>query len=726
MQIEKTDQKSILSRRRFIKNTGGITLLIGGAGIFPQFLSCSDPKEIKAVIKENAVNAWVQLRADGSITIYSPATEMGQGSMTALPLIFAEEMDADWSKVNVEFAAQDEDLYGRELPFKGQTMLTFGSTGVMSYYPVLRQAGAQARYVLLNSVAKHWGVDIKELSTGPSKIIHKTSNKEMTYGEVVPILEMPSSIPIIPDDQLKKPKNFRLIGKQVLRYDIPHKVNGTAQFAIDVKLPGMLYAMMNRGRLHGAKPRLKNREEVLAMEGVVGVYNLGHGIGFITKDMGLAFRTKYKLDIEWSESKASGFNSADTFDAYEEVLASGKAGKVVHDDGDIAATKSNAAHEYSFDYKNDYIYHAQQEPLNSVARVAKDGASAEVWIGTQNGVGTKEDVAKALGIAPSKVTIHQQYLGGGFGRRTLSDYGVEAALMAKEVAPRPVKLLWAREDDLHYGMYRPASLQRLKAYTDNNGNLVGFLHSVVGDGERLIADGSDINGYNIPNHKVEMHIVSQGIRVKHWRSVGHGTNKFAIECMMDELAAKQNTDPIEFRKKILEPRALATLEKVAAMANWGKSLPKDRARGVAFLERSRTFSSGICEISLDSETGKIKVHHFWSAHDAGIVIQPDSVKAQIEGGVVMGLSSVFNERITIVNGEVQQNNFNDYPIIRMHELPETIETELLPTATPPTGLGESSTPLVACAVANAFFALTGKRLRHLPFTPERVLEALSS
>ena len=726
MQPTIKDKKSIKSRRKFLKSTGGIALLIGGAGIIPQFLSCKDPKKVEAAIKDNAVNAWVQLEEDGRVTIYSPATEMGQGSMTALPLILAEEMDIDWDKVTVEFAPQDEALYGRKLKFKGQSMMTFGSTGVMTYYPILRQAGAQARYVLLNSAAKHWGVDIKELTTEPSKIIHKASNKEMTYGEVVSVLDVPKNIPIIPGNELKNPKDFRLIGAQIKRNDIPHKVNGTAQFAMDVKLPNMLYGMMERGKLHGAKPTLKNEEEIKAMPGVVGVYNLGHGIGFVTENMGLAFRTKYSLKIDWSESKATGFNSADAFTMYEKVLADGEAGKVVHNNGDIASAKSKAANEYVFDYKNDYIYHAQQEPLNAVAQVAEDGSSAEVWIGTQDGGGTRDAIAKALGIDASKVTIHQQYLGGGFGRRTLPDYGVEAARIAKEVAPRPVKLLWSREDDLHYGMYRPLSLQRMKAYTDKAGNLTGFSHSVVGDGERLIADGSDINGYTIPNHKVEMHIVPHGVRVKHWRSVGHGTNKFAIECMMDELAAKQKTDPIEFRKKILEPKPLATLEKVADMANWGKSIPKGRARGVAFLERSRTFSSGICEISLDRKTGKIKVNHFWSAHDAGVIIQPDSVVAQIEGGIVMGLSSVFNEQITIVNGEAQQNNFNDYPIIRMHELPETIETELIRTPTPPAGLGESSTPLVACAVANAFFALTGKRLRHLPFTPKRVLEALSS
>ncbi len=707
--------------------------MITGTGLMPLSSVTSNANAATAT-SQNAITAWVELLKDGSLTIYSPATEMGQGSMSALPIIFAEEMDADWDKVTVKFAPQQPEVYGRPL-FRGVSQMTFGSTGVMSYFPLLRQAGAQARYILLASVAKHLSVDSSELTTSPNKVIHASTGREFDYGDIVSFLDVPNVIPTIPDDQLKNPEDFRLIGKNLPRVDIPQKVNGTAQFAIDVRLPNMLYGMVERGRVHGAKPTLKNESAITSMDGVVGVYRLEHGVAVLAETMGSVFPAKHKLDIEWSDSKPTGFNSADAFALYEKILDGNdvpenidgvESSKVLIDDGDLETTKANAAKTYRIDYKNDYVYHAQQEPLNSVVQVSADLSSAEVWIGTQNGTGAQEDIAKALGIAASKVTIHQQYLGGGFGRRTLSDYGVEAALLAKEVAPRPVKLTWSREDDLHYGMYRPATLQRMEAYTDEAGNLTGFSHIVVGDGERLIADGTDIHGYNVPNHKAEMHIVPHGIRVKHWRAVGHGTNKFAIECMIDEIAADQNIDPVEYRKRLLEPRALATLEKVASMANWGETLPEGRAQGVAFLERSNTLSSGICEISFDKDSGKIKVHHFWSAHDAGIVIQPDSVLAQIEGGVVMGLSSALDEQITIVNGEVQQSNFNDYPIIRMHELPESIETEILKSSAPPAGLGESSTPLVACAIANAFFTLTGKHLRHLPFTPDRVKQALST
>ena len=289
-------------------------------------------------------------------------------------------------------------------------------------------------------------------------------------------------------------------------------------------------------------------------------------------------------------------------------------------------------------------------------------------------------------------------------------------------------MMWTREDDLQYGMYRPLSLQRLQACTDKTGKVTGFSHTIIGDGDRLLASGIKNEFYTIPNQLAEMQIVPEGIRLKHWRAVGHGPNKFAIECMLDEIALDQKKDPVEFRRQLMKdsPRALATLEKAANMAKWGTPLPDGRAKGVAFLERSGTLSTGICEISLDRTTGKMKVHHFWTANDCGVVVQPDNADAQIEGGIIMGLSSVFKEQLTIKNGAAEQSNFHDYQLLRMEDVPDSIENYFIPSIEAPQGVGESGTPLVAGAVANAFAALTGKRLRHLPFTPERVLEALNS
>ena len=305
---------------------------------------------------------------------------------------------------------------------------------------------------------------------------------------------------------------------------------------------------------------------------------------------------------------------------------------------------------------------------------------------------------------------------------------METALLAKAVPGRPVKMMWTREDDLQYGMYRPLSLQRMELCTDATGNLTGLKHTIVGDGDRLLASGIKNEFYNIPNQLGELAIVNEGIRIKHWRGVGHGPNKFAIECMIDEVAIDQGKDPIAFRRNLMKdfPRALATLEKAAEMAKWGSPLAENRAKGVAFLERSGTLSTGICEISLDRTTGKIKVHHFWTANDCGVVVQPDNASAQMEGGIIMGLSSVFKEQLTIKDGQAEQSNFHDYQLLRMEDVPDSIENVFIESNEAPQGVGESGTPLVACAVANAFAALTGKRLRHLPFTPERVLAVLNS
>ncbi len=722
-----TNQNNI-SRRSFLKTSGsgGVALLIGSSGLL-QLVSCKQTEEDVAKLTQNQLTAWVYLREDGQTTIYSPAAEMGQGSMTALPLIFAEEMDVDWGKVKIEFSPQNPEIYGSNWGSR-KRMLAVGSRTTSGYYPIMRQAGAQARAILLQSAAEKWEIPVEELSTEPSTILHQASGRKISYGEIVPMLKIPESIPEIPEDQLKDPKDFRLIGKDIARYDIPAKADGSAQFGIDVQLPDMLYAVVQHAKVHGAKPTLKNEASVKAMEGVENIVVLEQGVGVIAHSLAEALAGRDALEIEWSQAAASGFNSQEAYAQYAKVVAQSKTGKVLSEQGDMKQALRTAAKTYTADYKNDYVYHAQMEPLNAVVAVAEDGKSAEIWVGSQGGPSDQAAAASALELEPEQVKVNLRFLGGGLGRRSLNDSSVEAALMAKTVAPRPLKLIWTREDDLQYGMYRPLSLQRLKATADAEGNISGLAHYVVGDGERLLTSGIKNEFYDIPNHHQEVRVVPAGVRVKHWRAVGHGPNKFAIESMIDEVAADQGVDPVEFRRKLMKksPKALATLEKAAEMANWGEPLPAGRARGVAFLERSGTLSTGICEISVDESQGKIKVHHFWSANDCGVVVQPDNAVAQIEGGIIMGMSSVLKERLTIVDGEVQQSNFDDYPLLRMEDIPGSIETAFIPSAEAPKGVGESGTPLVACAIANAFAALTGKRLRHLPFSPERVKAVLNS
>ena len=716
------------SRRDFLRTSSEVALFIGVSGILPQLVSCRDTTAMRDQLQQYPVTAWVKLSEDGRVTICNPAAEMGQGSMTSLPVVFAEEMDADWDRVSVEFSPQEAEIYGSEGWTPGsKLMMTVGSRTTNSYWPVMRNAGAQARYVLRHSAAGHWEVPLDEVTTSVGKVVHEASGREMDYGELVPFLQMPENLPDFTEEGLKQPGEFRLIGKVLPRTDIPSKVDGSAQFAMDIRLPGMLYGVLERGRLHGSAPELTNETEILGMPGVLRVVSLDHAIGVIAGTLEEALAAKKQLRITWGPSPAAGHDSSQVYSRYQDIAGGPDKGRVIREAGDIAGAMQTATRTYSADFKNDYVYHAQMEPLNAIVQVAEDYQSAEVWVGSQQGSDTKLGVPGILGIPHEKVKVHLQYLGGGFGRRSMSDFVEECAVLAREVAPLPLKLVWTREDDITYGAFRPLSLQRLQACTDADGNLTGLSHLVVGDGGNLVASGTANDHYDIPNQQVEWRAASNGVRLKHWRAVGHGANKFAIECMLDEIALDLGLDPVAFRRKLMgkSPRALATLNKAAEMSGWGSPAGEGRAKGVAFVEHG-SLGTGVCEISVDRDTGQIRVHHFWIALDPGIAVQPDNIRAQMEGGIIMGMSSVLKERITIADGRVQQSNFDDYQLLRIKEAPETIETAILPSSARPEGVGETATPMVACAIANAFLKLTGKRLRHLPFTPERVLEALNS
>lgn len=724
--MEKTS--NTYSRREFLKVSGEVALFIGVSGIVPQLVSCRDREAMRAQLEGQQVTAWVKLAEDGRVTICNPAAEMGQGSMTSLPVVFAEEMDADWSLVTVEFSPQEAEIYGSEGWTPGsKLMMTVGSRTTHSYWPVMRNAGAQARYVLRHSAALHWEVPVEEVTTSPGQVMHGPTGRVLGYGELVPLLAMPEALPDFNEDQLKKPEEFRLIGKVLPRTDIPAKVDGSARFAMDIRLPGMVYGVLERGNLHGSAPVLTNEQAVLGMPGILKIVRFDHAIGIIAGTLEEALAAKAQLEIDWGPSPAQGHDSGEIYERYARMAGEAARGRVIRETGDFGRALQSAGATYTADFRNDYVYHAQMEPLNAIVQVAEDLQSAEVWVGSQQGPDTKLGVPGILGIPHEKVRVHLQYLGGGFGRRSMNDFVEECATLAREVAPRPVKLIWTREDDMTYGAFRPLSLQRLHACTDGEGNLTGLSHCVVGDGGNLVASGTANDHYNIPNQFVEWREATNGIRLKHWRAVGHGPNKFAIECMLDQVARSQGTDPVEFRRRLMQksPRALATLEKAAAMSGWGQPAPAGRARGVAFVEHG-SLGTGVCEISLDRDTGQIRVHRFWIALDAGIPVQPDNIRAQMEGGIIMGMSSVLKEQINIADGRVQESNFDRYQLLRMAEIPDSIETEILPSAGRPEGVGETATPMVACAIANAFLQLTGKHLRHLPFTPERVLQVLNS
>ncbi len=729
-----------ISRRGVLAGLGGMSFCLALGTDGARLMSQAEAN----ALANAQVTPWVRIAPDGAITVLTAGAEMGQGSMTSLPLIVAEEMDADWSKVTLEWAPADAKVYGYKDPFGDNRMMWIvGSRAVQLYYAQLRTAGAQVRKVLLMNAAQKWGVDAASLKTEPSVVINPANGARLTYGEIAAFGTIPASLPEIDAKELKARKDFRLIGKPMPRRDVPSKVNGTAQYAIDVKLPGMVYASTLHSPVHNAQPGVWdpgkqdpsaappdswNDAEVKAMKGVIGIVKLANGVGVVADRFENAKAGRDALHVTWKKAKAAGFDSERALESYVKI----------HDDpnaqatpleakGDVKAAFASAAKTYKAEFRSDYGYHAQMEPLNAVVRLNDAGDKAEVWEGSQAPDESRKAVAKALGLKEEQVDFHQCYMGGGFGRRGLGDYAAECAQMAKEVR-RPVKLIWTREEDIAQGMFRPQSFQCLEAATDATGKVTGWKHCVVGDGEFLLITGIKIPYYGVPNQHIERRGVSHGVKLKHWRAVGHVFNVFAIESMVDQMAVDQGIDPIAFRfeRMAINPKGRKVFETVAQMSDWKAKRPDGRALGISITERSGSLGAGVVEISLDRNAGKIRVHKVWVAVDGGLIVQPEAAKHNVESAIIYGLSSVLHERVTIKDGVVEQSNFHDYNLMRMSDLPEEMHVQFVDVDTRPTGLGEIGNPFIGAAIANAFHRLTGKRLTHLPFTPDRVLATLKA
>ena len=729
-----------LSRRRF---------MIGAAGLSFAFAFGNRPAEAATTAGASAGKAltpWASIEPDGTIYIMSPATEMGQGSMTSLPLIVAEEMDADWSKVRVVPAPVIEKIYGN--PGFGGMMYTAGSNAVRSYFKPLRTFGAQVRLVLLDSVAKHWNVPLAELSTEPSMVVHAKSNRKIGYGEIAAFAEAPAIAPEVKPDQLKKTKDFRLIGKDVLRVELPNKINGSAQYSIDVQVPGMIYGTVVRSPVEGGTVKSFDEAKVKATPGVLSIVHLPYGVGVLADTAWAAFAGKEAVErsISWDRTgTAWGFDSDKGMEAFA-LDAKNLAVPVTKDwfkQGDAESELAKAATTVEAEYRCDYAYHAQMEPLNAVASVSPNGDSVEVWCGSQSQTMAIEAPAKALGISRDKVTLHYTLLGGGFGRRGHRDeeFIVDAVLLSKE-AKRPVKMMWTREDDVHNGRLRPITAHYLRAGLDPAGKIVAWHQRLAGDrvtpyqdpvrykfaGQKdfILMLGVEMRSYDIANQYCGQIYRDSGVRTSSLRGIGFTANKFVAEAFLDEIALKRGIDPVQLRLELLKntPRGRAVVERVATMANWGKKPADGHALGFAFIDYSDSLLGGIAEISVDRPSGQIKVHNFWCAMDCGIPVQPDNVIAQTESSIVYGLGMALTERITVKDGAIEQSNFYDYLVMRMRDIPQ-MHIDLIATDNPPTGAGQMATPLMAPAINNAFAALTGKRLRETPMTPERVKKALA-
>ncbi len=678
-------------------------------------------------------NAFVRIGEDSTVTVLCKHTEMGQGTYTGLPTIVAEELDADWSQIRAEGAPANAKLYNNLLWGKAQG--TGGSTAIANSYAQLRQAGATARAMLVAAAAKQWNVTAETITISKGVVSHKASGKKASFGELA---KTAATLPVPQDAKPKDPKQYVFIGKRFPRTDSVAKTNGSAIYTQDLKLPGMLTAVVSHPPRFLAKAKSFDPSRAQATPGVVAVVQIPSGVAVVAKDFWSAKKGRDALTVEWDESAAVKVSSADLVAQYKQLAQT--AGAAARKDGDAGASLGKCAKRIDAEYEFPFLAHAAMEPLNCIVQISKDGC--EVWNGEQNQTGDQFAIAKALGLPPDRIKLNQLFVGGSFGRRAnpQSDYVLEAVMIAKalaggKAAGAPIKLLWTREDDMQGGFYRPLYVHRVSAGVDAQGKPLAWLQRIVGQSivsgspfeAMMMKNGIDptsVEGaanlpYAIPNLQVELHSPRPGIPIQWWRSVGSTHTAFSTECMIDELATLAGKDPVQYRSDLLDkfPRHKAVLKLAAEKAGWDKPLAKGkpgerRGRGVAVHESFGSYVAQVAEVTVSAD-GSFKVDRVVCAVDCGIVINPDMVVAQMEGGIGYGLSAALSGSITVTNGAVDQSNFHDHPVLRIQDMPK-VEVHLVSSSENPSGVGEPGTPVIAPAVANALFSATGKRLRVLP------------
>lgn len=710
------------SRRKFLKDTA---LLMGGL-VIGFYLPMRGGRALAAEGAPAQVyppNAFIRIAADESVTIVVNKSEMGQGVYTSLPMLINEELEADWSRIKVE-AAPVAAVYNHT-GFGMQ--LTGGSSSVSSSWEQLRRVGASARILLIRAAAQQWGVAESECRAESGQVIHADGRK-LSYGALA---DAAAKLPLPENVPLKNPKDFKLIGKPVKRLDTPEKINGQAVFGLDVYLPGMLTVLIARSPVFGGKVRRFDATAALKLQGVHAVYQVPTGIAVAASGFWPAKTARDLLEIEWDEGAGVALSTPKMRADY--LALAQQPGAVARKDGDVAAGFKAAAKTVSAEYEVPYLAHAAMEPLNVVVDLRPDHCT--IWTGTQSQTMDHGAAAATAGLKPEQVEIHTTFLGGGFGRRAnpRSDFVIEAVQVAKAVG-QPVKVVWTREDDTRGGYYRPMWADHIEAGIGSDGRPVAWKHTIVGQSivadtpfeAFLTKDGIDVTSvegaatlpYRVPNLQVELHSPKNPVTVQWWRSVGHSHTAFVVETMLDELAQLAGKDPVQYRLDLLpvDSRYRGVLQLAAEKANWGKAkLAQGHALGVAVHQSFDSYVAEVAEVSLAD--GKVHVHRVVAAVDCGQVINPDGVAQQIESGIVYGLSAALHGAITLENGRVMQSSFNDYAPLRYSEMPR-VEVHIVQSDAPPTGIGEPGTPPIAPAVANAVFALTGKRLRRLPFDNE--------
>jgi isoquinoline 1-oxidoreductase subunit beta len=697
-----------VNRRSFIKTS---TATAGGLLVGFYLPESSKAAETPA---NGKLNAFVRIAPDDSVTLTIHRAELGQGSVTALSMLLAEELDCDWNKIRTEFAKVDPANYG----VFGSPVLqgVFGSLSVRTSWDPLRKAGATAREMLIEAAAQQWGTNRAQCRAEKSAVINTSTNARLTYGKLA---DAASKLPPPAKVTLKDPQAFKLIGTSPKRLDTRLKVTGKAEYGIDVRVPGMQYAVLERCPVFGGKVASFDASKAKAVPGVTQVVQISNGVAVIADNTWSAMQGRRVLSVKWSEGAMASTSSASIHRMFSDLLA--KPGAVALNTGSAETALSAAPKKIEAPYDAPYLSHAPMEPHSCVVSARPD--RCEIWVGTQIPSAARDAAEMITGLPKDKIDVYTYYLGGSFGR---PGQHVDEAIEVAKAAGVPIKLTWSREDDMQHDIYRPASLTHFSAGLDSDGWPVAWTARVASPSFSGLQNGVDRNGvdgiasvlYEIPNIRVEYHPPEAGIPVGYWRSVGCSQNTFFTECFIDEMAAAGGKDPVELRRRLLakQPRLLGVLNLAAEKAGWGKPLPAGRFRGVAVVNNLGGFNAQIVEVSV--EKTKYRVHRVICAVDCGQVINPAGVVQQIQGGIVFGLSAL-KGGITIDKGRVQQGNFHQYEVLRIDEMP-VIEVHLVPSHEAPAGIGEASTPPIGPAVANAIFAATGKRLRTLPIKPEQL------
>lgn len=711
-------ESNMFSRRKFIRSGA----LAAGALVIAFTCPAAVKKRLippgtEAVL---APNAFLRIGADDSVTVILSHCEMGQGIWTALSMLIAEELDADWETVQVEHApaavAYYHTMYG--------TQRTGGSSSLMSEFDRYRKAGATARHLLMQAAAERLKVDIKDCRTENGQVL--VDNKKIRYGELV---EAAAGLAIPPEVALKDPAQWKIIGKKIKRLDTPAKINGKAIFGMDVQFPGMLTAMVARGPIPGATVNSYDATAALAVPGVQQVVKVPSGIAVLADGFWAAKKGREALKIQWNPGPGGDLDSDTLF--IELRQRADKGGLVATNSGNTEEAFRRSAYIVEAEYFLPFLAHCPMEPLNCAVRLSND--KCEIWTGTQTQTDDQRGASEITGLPIEKVFINTVFLGGSFGRRniTRSDFVREAVEVAK-ASGKFVKTVWTREDDIHGGMYRPAFLHRFKVGLDAEGNPIAWKQISVGQSvmtggpfEKLaVINGVDmfsIEGMQtvvyvkgIHDQHIELNTPEWPVSVDNWRAVGLSHTVFAMESLSDELAHAAGKDQVAYRRMLYrdEPRALKVLNLAAEKSGWGKPLPAGHGRGVAVFEAVSSFVAVIAEVSVLADSS-VRVHKVTCVVDCGIVVNPDGVVAQMESCVAFGLSTALYSEITFKDGKVQQNNFYDYKILRMNEMPK-VETFIVPSTDKPGGIGEAAVSQMMPALTNAIFAATGKRIRHLP------------